>query len=218
MLEYDQQPQTIEAEYTQADTYPVTLSVTTDSGGVTSFTDTIIAHPVLKPDFTAEPLSSCQIPGRQFVVAFKRQPSGDTAWIWDFGDGDSAFEQNVYHAYTTPGSYSVTLTILSVCGTDDTTRSNLIQFIDDLTTPVFSYSQEQPIDSPYVVTFVDESPDAAFFTRVWGVGEAPYPQSDTVVYTFLTSGTSTVRLTRYNDCDSVWADSPVVVQPLTKTD
>jgi PKD repeat protein len=210
-LEYDLQPQTIEAQYTQVDTYPVTLSVTTDSGGVTSYTDTIIAYPVLKANFTAEPLSSCQIPGRQFVVAFKRQAAGDTAWIWDFGDGDSAFEQNVYHAYTAPGSYSVTLTVLSVCGADDTTRSNLIQFIDDLSTPVFSYSLAQLNDTEYVATYVDESPEAVFFSRFWNLGAAPYPTGDTVVDTLPASYTDTVRLTHFNECDSVWADSEIIV-------
>ncbi|MEE8576257.1 MAG: PKD domain-containing protein [candidate division Zixibacteria bacterium] len=43
-----------------------------------------------------------------------------TGWLWDFGDGDSAFVSNISHVYTDPGLYDVTLQI--VTATDDTLK------------------------------------------------------------------------------------------------
>jgi PKD repeat protein len=46
------------------------------------------------------------------IVAFTDTSTGatTTSWSWDFGDGASSPQQNPTHAYTTPGSYSVSLT------------------------------------------------------------------------------------------------------------
>ena len=37
-------------------------------------------------------------------------------WQWNFGDGIAAIGQIVTHAYTTPGTYIVTLQTLNSCG------------------------------------------------------------------------------------------------------
>jgi parallel beta-helix repeat protein len=39
-----------------------------------------------------------------------------TTWYWDFGDGTSSTLQNPTHAYTTPGSYTVVLTVTNPAG------------------------------------------------------------------------------------------------------
>lgn len=39
-------------------------------------------------------------------------------WIWDFGDGDSAFVQNPVHKYHYPKTYTVCLTVFDSCGSD----------------------------------------------------------------------------------------------------
>ncbi len=45
------------------------------------------------------------------TVNFSAQGSQGNAHIWDFGDGDSAFTANASHTYTSPGSYTVILTV-----------------------------------------------------------------------------------------------------------
>jgi len=44
-------------------------------------------------------------------------------WLWDFGDGSSSNEQNPVHAYSEPGTYTVTLTVTDEFGisSEDTT-------------------------------------------------------------------------------------------------
>ncbi|HNP47874.1 MAG TPA: PKD domain-containing protein [Bacteroidia bacterium] len=49
---------------------------------------------------------------------------GPTAWIWDFGDGDTARSQNPTHAFQNPGTYTITL-IAFTCNESDTITSTL---------------------------------------------------------------------------------------------
>ncbi len=48
--------------------------------------------------------------------------TGDQAagWLWDFGDGSGSTENNPVHNYAVPGTYSVCLTVSSLCGQSDT--------------------------------------------------------------------------------------------------
>ncbi|MFA5613958.1 MAG: PEGA domain-containing protein [Methanoculleus sp.] len=41
-----------------------------------------------------------------------------TSWFWDFGDDTTSDEQNPTHTYTNPGTYTVTLEVTNVAGTD----------------------------------------------------------------------------------------------------
>lgn len=78
----------------------------TDTGGGTS--ENRIPVPVIKtsPDF----------PDQFDPVAFSAEDSYDTdgaivSYTWDFGDGDSASEGNVTHAYASAGTFTVMLTV-----------------------------------------------------------------------------------------------------------
>ena len=46
---------------------------------------------------------------------------------WDFGDGSISEERNPIHTYLKSGTYSVSLTVTSGCGSDKLTRSNYIE-------------------------------------------------------------------------------------------
>jgi PKD repeat protein len=48
------------------------------------------------------------------------------AWAWDFGDGTALVTtQNASHAYSSVGTYTVTLTITDTLGYSDTTMSTV---------------------------------------------------------------------------------------------
>lgn len=52
-------------------------------------------------------------------VKFSDATAGDpTDWLWDFGDGNTSSEQNPQHIYTSPGKYTVCLTVTNICGDD----------------------------------------------------------------------------------------------------
>jgi len=61
------------------------------------------------------------------VVFADRSTGGITSWTWDFGDGGSGNDRNPVHTYYNPGTYTVTLTIISHEASCTTTRT---QYID----------------------------------------------------------------------------------------
>jgi PKD repeat protein len=52
---------------------------------------------------------------------------GPVRWLWDFGDGDTAQTQNPMHAFSAPGTYTITLIAFS-CSQSDTVTSTLTVF------------------------------------------------------------------------------------------
>jgi PKD repeat protein len=204
-----------EVTYASAGSYPVTLTITTDSGGVTSYVDTIVVYADSDQLFTAEPVSACQVPGRQYLVKFTRAAAMDTAWHWDFGDGDTSKAQSPIHAYTAPGIYTVRLIAYGACGTDSAVEvdSGLITYGDMLNSVVFSYIVVPLNADSSIIAFTDQSPAAAVVTRAWYLGTAlfPNPTGPTVVDTFAVPNTITVTLWRFNDCDSISFDSTITI-------
>ena len=51
---------------------------------------------------------------------------GPTAWLWDFGDGNTSTVQNPIHTYTTPGTYTVSLTVTRAGASDTETKTGYI--------------------------------------------------------------------------------------------
>ena len=56
-----------------------------------------------------------------------------TSWLWDFGDGTTSTEQNPVHAYTTWGTYTVTLSVNNGYNTE--VKTNYIKVRKVLGTP-----------------------------------------------------------------------------------
>lgn len=58
------------------------------------------------------------------LVDFTDMSTGDvSAWLWDFGDGNSSTQQNPTHTYAAAGTYQVCLITTDNCGTDSTCSS-----------------------------------------------------------------------------------------------
>ncbi|MCB0771032.1 MAG: PKD domain-containing protein [Flavobacteriales bacterium] len=50
------------------------------------------------------------------MVLFANNTTGSVEQTWDFGDGSTSDEVDPTHAYTTPGTYSVSLSVVDACG------------------------------------------------------------------------------------------------------
>ncbi|MEQ1895010.1 MAG: PKD domain-containing protein, partial [Planctomycetota bacterium] len=78
-------------------------------------------------DFTAAPTGGLA----PLVVEFTDRSTGDvTSWSWDLGDGTSASGPAPVHAYTTPGAYSVTLTVDGPSGRATRAVANFVTVLD----------------------------------------------------------------------------------------
>ncbi len=66
------------------------------------------------------------------AVQFTDTSTGNpTAWLWDFGDGNTSTEQHPVHTYTAADTYMVSLTAISTAGEDTLTQTDCIS----VTTP-----------------------------------------------------------------------------------
>ena len=108
--------------YTEAGTYSVTLTVTSESGATDTETQTITVNagdpPVadfILPDVVC--LNEC-------YTAFRNASQNADAYQWNFGDGNTSTLKDPDHEYAQPGTYDVTLTATANDGrSDQITRS-----------------------------------------------------------------------------------------------
>ena len=123
----------------QQNSVTFTYPATGDYIDVWVWSDTT-SDPTYVDDFTLVQGSSCA-GGNSFpVAAFSASSIGLSAtftdastdgdgsiasWLWDFGDGNNSSAQNPVHAYASPGSYSVQLTVTDNEGATGNTSQNV---------------------------------------------------------------------------------------------
>jgi len=123
-----------------------------------------------------------------------------TASEWDFGDGSPvSTELSPSHFYALPGAYTVTLTVTTDCGVDDTTMVDAIIISGSL--PVAEFVADVTAGTaPLVVNFSDLSTGEPL-EWLWDFGDgSPSQTTSDVTHTYSEAGTYTVTLTVTNGC------------------
>ena len=92
----------------------------TEDYAITAVTNT--AAPVA--EFVADQTLTCS-GCVQFTDQTQNAPS---SWLWNFGDNTTSTLQNPNHCYTTPGTYTVTLTATNATGSNVRTRTGYIEY------------------------------------------------------------------------------------------
>ena len=129
-----------------------------------------------------------------------------TIWEWDFGDGETSDEQNPTHTYTEPGTYTATLTVTNIAGSDSTetmVTASAVSFTASITSGVV----------PLTVEFIDTSggePEA----WEWDFGDGETSDEQNPTHTYETVGTYDVTLTvAYDGCSaSITMDDYITVK------
>ncbi len=106
--------------------YTVSLTVTSDSGCVTTSTNNnyIRVYPVPHADFSVDP-SSTTITNP--VITIDEASAGADMWAWDFGDMDTSFIHNpAPHTYADTGTYRIDLFIANQYGCVDSTNRTIV--------------------------------------------------------------------------------------------
>ncbi len=136
-------------------TYAVTLTASNQysSDTITKTQFVTVTPRAIKADFSADPRSG----DAPLTVRFTDLSTGNpTMWAWDFGDGATDMVANPTHVYTTPGTYSVTLTASNqytsdtVCKTQWVTVRDVSINADFVGNPTSGYA-------PLTVQFTDLS-------------------------------------------------------------
>jgi len=86
-------------------------------------TPTPTPTPVVNADFYASPTLAMAKHEIKFFDQSTGEPNG---WDWDFGDTNHATLQNPVHAYDSPGTYTVSLSVSGLYGSDTETKNDYI--------------------------------------------------------------------------------------------
>jgi PKD repeat protein len=183
--------------YASSGFYTVILTVENDCGTASK---SYFINTVPTADFTASPTSGCT----PLTVQFSNQSSFNaTAFSWQFPGAVQAFSNipNPITTYTTPGVYTVTLTVSNASGTSVMTKTNLITV---LTTPTANFSFGV---NGQTVTFSNSSAGATSY--LWNFGDGNTSTLSNPAHTYAAGGVYTVTLTSTNVCGSDIAEQTV---------
>ncbi len=164
-------------------------------------------------------------------TGFNSSCSGATIFNWNFGDGVSLTTftlTNPIHAYTLPGTYTVTLSAQNGCGTTTQTRTVCVEIPP---VPLFTLTPTTgcaPLIS--IVTNTSTTLNTCAVTRLWTVvyqGSTCLPSSGTFSFIggtdnqsvnpqfqFNGPGVYVVRLTLTNSCGPAFVEQTVTVKGL----
>ncbi len=149
-----------------------------------------LGTPVPAPSFSASVLSG----PAPLTVDFTDSTWGCVSgWTWDFGDTGSDTLQNPQHIYTTPGVYTVQLSVTGPGGIADDTKVAYITVFDPLPVPEFGADVTSG-DAPLAVQFTDLS-TGVIGAWSWDFGDGNSSTAQDPPHTYLTPGTYTVALT-----------------------
>lgn len=153
--------------YMTAGIYTVTLTVS-GTGGINSLTqnDLITVYEPVTAVFSGTPTSGI-VP---LTVDFTNLSTGDfDTCLWAFGDGNTSSDcDSPDHVYTTPGSYTVALTVTGLGGTDTVTQTDYITVYE----PVQADFSASPTDgiAPLSVHFTNLA-TGDYDTCLWAFGD-----------------------------------------------
>lgn len=128
----------------------------------------------LSADFAADILSGCS----PLVVNFSDSSSGGvSSRTWNFGNGNTAIGNNtqVTATYTTPGLYTVSLTVSDGIQTETETKTHYIEVFAN-PTPSFIVNQPTSGCQPFTVNITNTSTSTSpIVSSVWNMGSGAAP-------------------------------------------
>ncbi|MFH2036308.1 MAG: PKD domain-containing protein [Candidatus Zixiibacteriota bacterium] len=180
-------------QYANAGVYTISLTASNDCGDDTETkVEYITIFPLPYADFSASSTDICT----NSLVYFTDLSLNADNWYWDFGDGETSIGQNPGHTYTSPGNYTVSLTVSNQCGDDTATKELYIRVIDPPTAD-FDYETSGLCEGG-TATFMNLSSGAVSF--YWEFGDGLTSTIENPTHTYASTGTFTVILTVTNMC------------------
>ena len=168
------------------------VTVTDANGCIATINDTVTTNVSQAPvaDFVASQTTICG----SGSVSFSDFSTGNpTSWNWIFGNGNTSSLQNPTAIYSTPGSYSVSLTVTNSFGSDNMIKTNYIVVAPNPVVSVTTTNVDCNGASTGSASATVSSGTFPYFYN-WNVGGASTTLSN------LTAGTYSVVVTDANGC------------------
>lgn len=126
------------------------------------------------------------------TVTFQDQSRGAVrTWAWNFGDQQGSAAQHPTHTYTAPGTYTVSLTVTTLGGSDITTRVGYVT----VTQPIAAFDGTPTRGAaPLEVSFRDFS-QGSITSWQWDFGDQGTSAEKNPTHVYATPGRYTVGLT-----------------------
>jgi uncharacterized repeat protein (TIGR01451 family) len=177
--------------YADVGVYTITLRVTNDFGE-----DEVTGTVAFAPRAAFTPSGSVIQLGDP--VAFHNESTGSPplSYSWNFGDGSTSTETHPTHTYTAAGSYTVSLQVDGLHGTDTVTGT--VNF-----RPKVNFSpRDSVIQLGQPLVFTSSSTGTAPFSYAWNFGDGATSSQANPTHTYTAAGSYTVILTVTNACGS----------------
>jgi PKD repeat protein len=183
--------------YQNLGTFPVTIIVTNAQGCKDTLVySTNITTTSSNVNFVPPaPITACSPHTIHLADA-----SGAASWLWDFGDGTTSTLANPFHTYTTPGTYTVSLTTWMPNGGCSYTIPNFQTFIIEGAVLGFTYAVSSC--PPYEVFFTDTSSNASSWQWSFGDGGNSTQQNPSYIYPNPGNYDITIIGTTQNGCNT----------------
>ncbi|RMG54101.1 MAG: PKD domain-containing protein, partial [Bacteroidetes bacterium] len=201
--------------YNTPGVYDVSLTVTTNSG--CEATATVPNYILVSPpvaNFLLGPNQGCMPLTVNFLNLSTSPADPIVGYIWTFGDGAVSAQANPTHTYTVPGQYTVSLTVTTASGCQDT---EIYQYVEVGTKPTVDF-QGVPrvacVDEAISFTDLTIGGGTEWF---WNFGDGGGSNVQHPVYTYQDTGYFPVSLiVSYMGCrDTLQRDSFIhIVGPL----
>ena len=189
--------------YTTAGTYSVSLMVTTADGTDTITQSNLVVVSSMPTYPTAAFQASTTSGSAPLSVTFidLSTPGSEAimAWSWSFGDGETSMDQNPVHVYSSSGTYTVILTVISSAGSNTVKKTNYITVtsssLSNNPTALFNASATIGV-KPFSVSFSDLSISGttSITSWFWSFGDGETSTEENPTHTYTRAGNYTVSL------------------------
>lgn len=155
------------------------------------------------PKFTVTPAGPADNEPALFDASASTSTTGTIVqWLWNFGDGSTGSGEIVQHAFRSPGTFGVTLTVIDSIGASNSITQNVVVGQGTLPTAAFVVSPTSPIVGQQVNFNAAQSrpaPGRTIRSFDWDFGDGTSGGGVQTSHAYTTAGTFTVLLTVTDD-------------------
>ncbi len=189
-----------EHTYSGSGTYVVTLTATDDDGDNSMTSKIINVNSPPEANFSHLPANPIDIENIIFTDLSTDYDGHIVNHTWNFGDGNTSYEENPVHSYPDNGNYTVVLTVTDDDGAVSKKSQSII--VDNVYPAAdFIYSPESPVKIGMIINFTDNSSDLDGFiaNHTWDFGDGNMSYGNRTSHIYSRDGIYNITLTVTDD-------------------